>query len=176
MNTSYDPLHLVNSYGAFGSIGRERLELVIEGTDDPDPSTAHWKEYVFPCKPGPVDRRPCLITPYHLRLDWELWFAAMGTLDRYNFLVNLAYKLLHNDPGLLSLLSENPFPLKPPHFVRIDRYRYRFAEAPSWWHREKLESYLRPVSADDPGLLRVVAQHGWTDRLSPGSDERRPTE
>ena len=79
MNTSFSRLHLVNTYGAFGSVGRERLELVIEGTTSSEPSeSADWHAYEFPCKPTRVDRRPCVITPYHYRLDWLLWFAAMG--------------------------------------------------------------------------------------------------
>ncbi len=79
MNTSFDPLHLVNTYGAFGSVGQERNEIIFEGSDDavitPE---SQWKAYEFKCKPGDPFRRPCVISPYHYRLDWQIWFAAMS--------------------------------------------------------------------------------------------------
>jgi hypothetical protein len=78
MNTSWSPLKLVNTYGAFGSIGKVRTEVVLQGTADSDPAGATWLEYDFPCKPGHVARRPCTISPYHFRADWLMWFAAMG--------------------------------------------------------------------------------------------------
>src|SRR5262249_13124940 len=81
MNTSFDPLDLVNPYGAFGTVGRVRDELVFEGTnaDDPEAATAEWRAYEFPCKPGDPARRPCVIAPFQPRLAWALWFAAMAS-------------------------------------------------------------------------------------------------
>uniref|UniRef100_A0ACB8FJU2 Uncharacterized protein n=1 Tax=Sphaerodactylus townsendi TaxID=933632 RepID=A0ACB8FJU2_9SAUR len=78
MNTSFNPLRIVNTYGAFGSITKERTEVIIQGTSSPDPSdpAAVWEEYEFKCKPGNLHRRPCFISPYHYRLDWLMWFAA----------------------------------------------------------------------------------------------------
>ena len=82
MNTSFDPLKLVNTYGAFGSITRKRTEYIISATNVTDVRRAKeerssdWLEYEFNCKPGRVDRLPCLISPYHYRLDWLMWFAA----------------------------------------------------------------------------------------------------
>ena len=78
MNRNYDRLELVNTYGAFGSVGMTRHELVIEGTLDADPATATWHAYELPCEPGDVARRPCVLGPYHRRLDWLMWFAAMA--------------------------------------------------------------------------------------------------
>ena len=77
MNASFDPFHLVNTYGAFGSVGKERYEIILQGTDAEllDERTI-WKDYEFPCKPGALARRPCVIAPYQLRLDWQIWFAA----------------------------------------------------------------------------------------------------
>src|SRR6185295_1514456 len=76
MNTSFEAFELVNTYGAFGTVGRVRPEIVFEGTDDvtigPD---TQWREYEFRCKPGDVHRRPCVISPWHYRLDWQIWFA-----------------------------------------------------------------------------------------------------
>src|SRR5581483_11695181 len=80
MNTSFTRLPLVNTYGAFGTVGRTRDELIFEGTaDDPAAPDARWLPYEFKCKPGDPARRPCWMSPYHYRLDWLLWFAAMGT-------------------------------------------------------------------------------------------------
>ncbi|HMI91963.1 MAG TPA: lipase maturation factor family protein, partial [Polyangiales bacterium] len=95
MNQSFDPLHLVNTYGAFGSVGRVRNEIVLQGTREPAVETAvDWREYELPCKPGDVRRRPCLITPYHYRLDWQMWFAAMSEPESEPWFVHLVYKLL----------------------------------------------------------------------------------
>lgn len=73
MNTSYDKYKIVNTYGAFGSVGKQRTEIVIFGSHNPD---GPWEEYYFKCKPGPINRRPCVISPYHYRLDWLAWFAG----------------------------------------------------------------------------------------------------
>ena len=163
MNTSFDPLRLVNTYGAFGSVGRVRDEVVIEGTRDRhvDPNT-RWFEYELPCKPGDVSRRPCIISPYHYRLDWQIWFAAMSTIERQPWLVHLVAKLLEGDPAVRSLMAHDPFGEEPPRYIRLTRYRYRFtSEGRDWWHRTKIQSYLRPMSRDDPELQRFLARYGW---------------
>jgi hypothetical protein len=106
MNTSFGPFALVNTYGAFGSVGRERNEIIFEGTSDAVPDDhAEWRAYEFPCKPGDPMRRPCVIAPYQPRLDWQIWFAAMSNPERYPWTLHLVWKLLHNDPGALSLPS-----------------------------------------------------------------------
>ncbi len=164
MNTSFNPLHLVNTYGAFGSVGRERTELVFEGTDDPVPDDgARWREYEFPCKPTGLERRPCVITPYHYRLDWLLWFAAMSRPEQYPWTLHLVRKLLENDPATLQLVEENPFPDAPPRFVRVELYRYRFAPPgnAAWWTREKISPWLPPLSRDDPRLLEFLKSRNW---------------
>ncbi len=166
MNTSFDRLHLVNTYGAFGSVGRERRQIVFEGTDDPVVTDrTRWREYHYRCQPVDPHSRPCVVSPYHYRLDWQIWFAAMSTPDRYPWTVNLSWKLLHNDPGALSLLGNNPFPASPPRYVRAQLYRYEFTPLgdPSgdWWRRKLLGAWLPPLSADDPRLIRFMAAHGW---------------
>ena len=168
MNTSFDQLALVNTYGAFGSVGRERDEIVFEGTDAPElhPET-RWREYEFPCKPGDVLRRPCWIAPYQPRLDWQIWFAAMSTPERYPWVFHLVWKLLHADPGALSLLANDPFPDEPPRFVRARLYRYEFAppDDPSgaWWQRELLGEWLPPLSSADTRLRRILTAYGWLE-------------
>jgi hypothetical protein len=166
MNTSFDPLRLVNTYGAFGSIGRVRNEIVIEGTRDATvgPQT-RWQEYELPCKPGDVARRPCVISPYHYRLDWQIWFAAMSTVDRQPWLVHLVAKLLDTDAGVRSLLARDPFGDRPPTHIRLLLYRYELTgpgdDDPSWWRRRLLGEYLRPLARDDPALRDYLQRMGW---------------
>jgi len=157
MNRSFDPIHLVNTYGAFGSITTERYEIIVLGTDDdPAASDADWREYEFEGKPTDPERRPPQWAPYHLRLDWQLWFAAMGTARRNPWFVHLLGKLLAGDEATLGLLRDNPFPDDPPEHVRALLYRYRFttpeerAETGRWWHRERVRTYYGPVSLADP--------------------------
>ncbi|HEX6523452.1 MAG TPA: lipase maturation factor family protein [Streptosporangiaceae bacterium] len=109
MNASFDPFHLVNTYGAFGSITRRRYELVIEGTSDTEvtPDTL-WLEYEFKGKPGNPRRRPSQVAPYHLRLDWLMWFAALSPAYSEPWLVPLLYRLLTGDPDVLRLLRGRP--------------------------------------------------------------------
>jgi hypothetical protein len=166
MNTSFDRLALVNTYGAFGSVGRLRPEIVFEGTRDASPSDAgEWRAYEFPCKPGEVARRPCVVAPYQYRLDWQIWFAAMSTPENYPWTLHLVWKLLHNDPGALGLLANDPFREAPPRWIRARLYRYEFTprDDPSgaWWTRTLVRDWLPPLSADDPRLRRFLAAHGW---------------
>lgn len=166
MNTSFNPLHLVNTYGAFGTVGRERHEIVFEGTRDTIlTDRTEWKEYDFPAKPGTPTRSPRIIAPYQPRLDWAIWFAAMATPDQYPWTVHLVWKLLHNDPGALSLLATNPFPGDPPRFIRARYYRYEFAPPDerrrTYWKRTLLGDWLPPLSADDPKLHAYLTAHRW---------------
>jgi hypothetical protein len=158
MNTSFDPLSLVNTYGAFGSVGRERYNIVFEGTYDDIPTdSANWKEYPYKGLPTSLDQRPPQVAPYHLRFDWQMWFAAMGTPDDYPWTLTLIAKLLHNDPGALSLFAANPFPDKPPLYIRAVLYHYSFAPpgnpGRNYWTRQPIGApWLPAMAADDPRL------------------------
>jgi hypothetical protein len=152
MNFSFNPYHLVNAYGAFGAITRVRYEIVIEGTTAADLSDAAvWTEYEFKGKPGKLRRVPPQVAPYHLRLDWLMWFAAMSTPLDHPWFVPLLIKLLENDRPTLKLLRGNPFPNEPPTFVRARLYRYRFTtprewrETGNWWARDLAGDYVPPV-------------------------------
>ncbi len=157
MNYSFDPLHLVNTYGAFGSVTKERDEVIIEGTDEAvlTPST-QWREYPFKGKPGDVRRRPPQFAPYHLRLDWLMWFAAMSSPMYHEWFVPLLARLLEGNTATLRLLRSNPFPDAPPRFIRARLYRYRFTtprerrETGAWWNRTLLGDYVRPLSLRSP--------------------------
>ncbi|MCP8706767.1 lipase maturation factor family protein [Streptomyces sp. AC04842] len=153
MNASFTPLHLVNTYGAFGSVGRTRYELIVEGTDEPEiTEETVWKEYVFKGKPGGMRRLPPQVAPYHLRLDWLMWFAALSPVYAAGWLLALLLGLLENNPAVLSLLRRNPFPTSPPAFVRICRYEYRFTSwselraTGAWWSRTFLGEYVPAVA------------------------------
>ncbi len=157
MNSSFEPLRLVNSYGAFGSVTRQRLEVVIEGTAATklEPGT-QWKEYEFKGKPGDPKRRPPQVAPYHLRLDWLMWFAALPRRFDDRWLKALLLKLLENDRPTLKLLRTNPFPDAPPTFVRATLYRYRFSpprlrrETGAWWVRSRVGVHTAPLRLRRP--------------------------
>lgn len=167
MNRSFDRLHLVNTYGAFGSVGRVRHEVILEGTRSERPDAqADWRAYELPCKPGDVRRRPCWISPYHLRLDWQLWFAALSDPAREPWIVHLVYQLLTGDADVTQLFALDPFAGKPPRFVRAELYRYQLAGPfeDVVWHRTRVGSYIRPVGRDDPELRDFLMSHGWLER------------
>lgn len=158
MNLSFNPLHLVNTYGAFGSVTKQRYEVIIEGTSDLYVSAdTDWKEYDFKGKPGDVKRCPPVVSPYHLRLDWQLWFAALSPRpNRHSWFLPLVEKLLQNDEAVLGLIRKNPFPDNPPKFVRARLFRYRFTSigerriTGNWWKREFVQPYLMPRSVSGP--------------------------
>jgi hypothetical protein len=164
MNSSFTRLPIVNTYGAFGSVGRERAQLVFEGTADETltPETK-WLPYAFKCQPGDPARRPCWMSPYHYRLDWLLWFAAMGSPRDYPWALHLVGKLLVADPAALSLLADDPFHGMPPRYVRVDLYRYKLEPIGSkgCWRRARLGPWIPPVARDDVGLWSYLRQQGW---------------
>ncbi|WP_044958210.1 lipase maturation factor family protein [Halarchaeum acidiphilum] len=169
MNRGFDPLHLVNTYGAFGSITSTRYQLVVEGTREADPDEGDWTAYGWKGQPDAVGERPMQWAPYHLRLDWQLWFAAMRPRPgrRQRWLYRLLDRLLEGDPATRSLLGDDPFGDDPPERVRVVRYRYRYttpaerAETSDWWRRERVGTY---VSASDAGDLASRRDRRRIDR------------
>ncbi|XP_023236745.1 lipase maturation factor 1-like [Centruroides sculpturatus] len=166
MNYHYEKLT------SYSSITKVRTEVIIEGTYDHDPSspTARWEEYEFKCKPGNTTKTPCLISPYHYRLDWLMWFAAFQNYQYNPWLIHLAVKLLENDDTVMSLISFNPFEgRKPPKFIRAEHYHYTYTKIGSeeaknghWWKRKHVANYLPPVSLGT--LSPVVKRFGWKSR------------
>ncbi len=165
LDTSFDRLHLVNTYGAFGSVGRERFEIVFEGTNDSSRDYAVWSEYEFKARPGDLHRAPPIVAPYQPRIDWQIWFAAMATPQDYPWTVHFVWKLLHNDPGTLSLIAKNPFSDKPPRYVRAVLYQYTFTPPEkrdgTWWQRERVDIWLPALSAGDANLQTFIEANGW---------------
>jgi hypothetical protein len=147
-------------------VGQERLNVVFEGTMDEKPDeNAHWKPYIYKGLPVALDKRPPQIAPYQLRLDWQMWFAAMSSPVEYPWTLHLVWKLLHNDAGAVSLFAGNPFPGKPPKYIRAVLYRYTFAKPGNaqglWWHRKRVSLWLIPLSAQDPRLVEYLKSAGW---------------
>ncbi|MER5843895.1 lipase maturation factor family protein [Streptomyces prasinus] len=153
MNRSFDPLHLVNTYGAFGSVSRIRYEVVIEGTVDGTPRRdGDWREYEFRGKPGDPRRWPRQFAPYHLRLDWLMWFAALSPSYAGPWFGALVERLLEGDRDTLRLLRRSPFPPDaPPRYVRARLFRYRYTtwrelrETGACWERTYVREYLPPT-------------------------------
>ncbi|MDH6237251.1 lipase maturation factor family protein [Cryobacterium sp. CG_9.6] len=152
MNANFNPFHLVNAYGAFGTVTRVRYEVIVEGNNDfaPGPQ-ALWLEYGFRGKPGDPRRRPRQVAPYHLRLDWLMWFLALGARDIRWFEVFLV-RLLQGDRPTLRLLSHNPFAEHPPRWVRARLCTYRYSTPAekratgAWWVRTDIAVLVQPVA------------------------------
>jgi hypothetical protein len=168
MNASFEPLHLVNTYGAFGSISRERYEVVLEGTADSVITPASpWKEYEFRSKPGDIHRGLPWLAPYHRRLDWLMWFIPLSPGYAENWLVALIARLLQNDKPTLSLMGRNPFPDKPPGWIRATMYKYRFTSfaerraSGNTWARTRVGEMMRPLSLTTPGFTDMLQSAGW---------------
>jgi lipase maturation factor 1 len=138
------PFSLVNRYGLFAVMTTSRPEIVIEGSAD----GVEWKPYTFRYKPGDPLRAPRFVAPHQPRLDWQMWFAALGSCEENDWLQRLMVRLLEGSPPVLGLLAENPFPAAPPAHVRAVLYDYRFTARgePGWWRREPRGLYC-PVAS-----------------------------
>lgn len=142
------PFRTVNSYGLFAVMTTNRYEIVVEGSND----GTNWLAYEFKYKPGDVNRRPAFVAPFQPRLDWQMWFAALGSYRENPWFVHFCERLLQGSPEVLALLEKNPFPKKPPVFIRARLYLYQFTDfaerraSGAWWKREPAGDYLPAVS------------------------------
>ncbi|UQN29527.1 lipase maturation factor family protein [Brachybacterium kimchii] len=159
MNASFNRWHLVNAYGAFGSMTTRRHEVEIEGTLAEDPDAAgeeEWHPYLFPGKPGPLARRSRQFAPYHLRLDWLMWFLALRP-GADPWFVALLTKLLEGDPQIRRLLRADPFDGTAPTGLRVRLFDYRYASraerraSGDWWVRTDLGVIARQGRGDRRG-------------------------
>ena len=138
----------MNSYGLFAVMTTERREIIVEGSND----GVNWLAYEFKYKPGDVNRRPGFVAPFQPRLDWQMWFAALGDYRQNPWFVNFCERLLQGSPEVLALLAKNPFPGQPPRFIRAEFYDYHFTNfaerraTGAWWKREFIGEYLPPIS------------------------------
>jgi len=144
MNASFDKLRLAGTYGAFGVVAEEREELIIESAID---SNGPWKEYNFNVKPGDVNRSPRWISPYHHRLDWQLWIAAQtGRIERNPWILSLLLKLLQKEKDVVGLLESDPWSGNDasPRYIRVEKYKYSYNDKGSspYWNRERIGRYF----------------------------------
>ncbi len=142
------PFRSLNNYGLFRVMTKTRREIEIQGSDD----EVEWKSYLFRWKPGALDRAPAWVQPHMPRLDWQMWFAALGPARESTWFTPLVVRLLQGSPPVLGLLAGNPFPDRPPRFVRAIVYEVRFsspaerAQSGDWWTRREAGTYIFPRS------------------------------
>jgi predicted DCC family thiol-disulfide oxidoreductase YuxK len=148
----FEPFRIVNGYGLFRVMTKDRGEIVIEGSAD----GIDWLSYEFKWKPGDLKRVPGWCAPHQPRLDWQMWFAALGTPRQNPWFGGLIIRLLQGSPDVIGLLAHNPFPGQPPRYIRSSFYRYRFTtveehrQSGTWWKRQELGGYLPTVSLEQP--------------------------
>jgi predicted DCC family thiol-disulfide oxidoreductase YuxK len=146
-----EPFRIVNGYGLFRVMTKSRPEIIIEGSVDGN----EWLPYEFSWKPGALDQAPRWVAPHQPRLDWQMWFAALGNYRQNPWFVSLLERLLRNTPTVTRLLERNPFPETPPRYIRARLYEYRFATwaehraTGNWWKREESGEYLPAISLEN---------------------------
>jgi hypothetical protein len=151
LNDSIAPLRLVNTYGPFSVITTKRYEIIFEGSDD----DVNWVEYNFKYKPGAVTKPLSWNVPFQPRLDWQMWFAALGDIDNNKWVLNFMGRLMENSSDVLGLLAGNPFPDKPPKYVRAQFYDFTYtniderADTGVVWKRRLIGAYQTEVSLKD---------------------------
>ena len=152
LDARLEPFRIVNGYGLFRVMTKQRPEIVVEGSAD----GIDWVAYQFKWKPGELNAAPRWVAPHQPRLDWQMWFAALGSARANPWFFGLCEGLLTNSPSVLGLLRENPFPERPPRYVRAILYEYHFTSPEerratgNWWKREEKREYVRPVSLPQP--------------------------
>jgi lipase maturation factor 1 len=145
------PLNLTSNYGLFAVMTTVRREIIVQGSND----GSEWRDYEFKYKPGDVDRAPPWVEPHQPRLDWQMWFAALGEYRGNPWFVNFVFRLLQGSPDVLALMGPNPFPGAPPRYIRALVYDYTFTDfttrraTGAWWKREPQGTYLPAVSLGD---------------------------
>ncbi|RAP33233.1 membrane protein [Candidatus Marinamargulisbacteria bacterium SCGC AG-410-N11] len=167
MNASFDSFHIVNTYGAFGHVGKVRRELVLEATlDSKITKNTVWVPYEFNAKPGNLNKASPILFMYHYRLDWQIWFAAMSSYQYNPWVVHLIYKLLNNEQVVNDLFYKVPFPNRAPSYIRVLLYEYRLTnpyirQSSAYWERSFRGIYLPALSRNDGSLLDFLSQYGW---------------
>lgn len=165
------PYHITSGYGLFrrmtgmGDEGNgqlvERPEIILLGSNDGE----NWEEFDFRHKPGNVSWVPTIVAPHQPRLDWQMWFAALGSAEEHPWFINLVYKLLHNSKAVRDLLNpEGPFADAPPRYIKADLYKYDFSRGSTtdWWSRKFDGRYLDVVDVDSPVLTQYAKTYAFS--------------
>jgi hypothetical protein len=148
-----EPFRSTNGYGLFRVMTTTRPEIIIEGSNDGE----NWKRYEFKYKPGDVTHRPAFFTPHMPRLDWQMWFEALGG-EPEPWFRNFLQRLLEGSPPVLALLKENPFPDHPPRYLRANLYDYHFSathEDGKWWQRKMVGPFTNVIE------LKTEQESSW---------------
>ncbi len=167
-------LNLVHSYGLFrrmtGVGGRP--EVIMEGSHS---LNSGWKAYDFLYKPGNVSNTPPFVAPHQPRLDWQMWFAALGSYEHAPWFINFAYRLLEGKQEVLDLMGSNPFPEKPPKYIRAKLYTYRYttlkSNSSNWWRRKFERDYMPAISKETKGLKDHLQHHGIIQGSTKGNNK-----
>jgi len=160
--SSTAPFRSINNYGLFSVMTTNRPEIIVEGSNDGQ----KWLAYEFKWKPGDLKRRPGFVAPHQPRLDWQMWFAALGDYRQNQWFINFCYRLLQAKPEVIRLLQTNPFPNAPPKYIRAVVYEYNFTDRRTrkrdgtWWRREFKGYYcptisLRAEPAENRSLFNI---------------------
>jgi hypothetical protein len=155
-----EPFRVVNGYGLFAVMTTRREEIDLAGSDD----GVTWKSYRFRYKPGPLDERPRFALLHMPRLDWQMWFASLGSCAGNEWLLLLQQRLLEGRPAVRDLFAEDPFPASPPRYLRTRIAPYRFAPLSGWrergafWTRGEDRDYCPALTLDVRGRLGAVSQ------------------
>ncbi|MFH4975402.1 hypothetical protein AB6A40_002111 [Gnathostoma spinigerum] len=157
------PYQITHSYGLFRRMTgiHGRPEIIMEGAYDPN---GPWRPFHFYAKPGRLSTAPRYIIPYHPRLDWQMWFAALGAYQHNPFFISLTYHLLHNNSDVTYLMEKYPFQKKLPSFIRANLYFYHYTdldEKKNYWKREFQEEYMPPITKDDLNVVTYLEQNGF---------------
>jgi hypothetical protein len=142
--TRLEPFRILNGYGLFRVMTKERPEIQVEGSAD----GIDWLSYEFKWKPGDLNRAPRWCAPHQPRLDWQMWFAALGGRRQEDWFQNFVVRLLENEPTVTRLLARNPFPDKPPRYVRAILFKYQFTTSEerrttgAWWKRREIGEFF----------------------------------
>jgi len=146
----------INGYGLFAVMTPKRPEIILEGSAD----GRSWKEYSFKWKPGTTNRPLPIVAPHQPRLDWHLWFAALGEMRHNPWFSNLLVRVLQGEPSVLALFEHNPFPDSPPRFIRAALFQYKFTDRETRqnsgqiWERDYRGDYCPPISLSPGASFR----------------------
>lgn len=149
------PFHSINGYGLFAVMTKKRMEIVVEGSNN----GYQWFPYEFKWKPGLLNAKPRYVAPHQPRLDWQMWFAALGDFREHPWFINFLMRLLEGSPQVLDLLKSNPFPDRPPRYIHALFYRYQFTnfaekdKSGEWWKREKRGLYAPEMIQKDGRIV-----------------------
>jgi len=172
LHADYDNLQLVSSYGLFRSMTGVggRPEVVVMGSNDKQ----KWKEYEFLYKPGSLNRNPPVVAPHQPRLDWQMWFAALGYYNQNHWFIVMLYRLLDNEPTVLNLIQKNPFPDRPPKYIKAQLFTYHYSGLSArrnWWIRDNNPNEYTPIlSKDEPTLVKYLSER----QILPVRDRYKP--